>query len=78
MARTIPGETKRGKPKKGQKTHNLKGSKRRRKLVFLMVGSCFIHVPFYVISMQIVRSTSNVRSRTNITCQRNFPFYSKG
>jgi len=30
MAKTIPGETKRGKPKKGQKTHNLKGLKRRK------------------------------------------------
>ncbi len=33
MARTIWGETKRGRPKKGQKTPNLKGPKRGRELV---------------------------------------------
>jgi hypothetical protein len=30
MARTIPRETKRGRPKKGQKRYNRKGLKRRR------------------------------------------------
>jgi hypothetical protein len=28
MVKTIPRETKRGRPKKGQKMHNLKGPKR--------------------------------------------------
>jgi hypothetical protein len=32
MARTIPGEKKRGRPKKGQKMHNPKGPKKRKKI----------------------------------------------
>jgi hypothetical protein len=35
MARTFPGETTRGRPKKGQKTHSPKGPKRGRELVSL-------------------------------------------
>jgi hypothetical protein len=34
MARTIPGETKRGRPKKGQKMHSPKGPKKGRELVY--------------------------------------------
>jgi hypothetical protein len=60
MARTIQGETKRGRPKKGQRTHNPKGPKRGRELVSLMVGSYFTHGPSYVTSMQIGRSNSSI------------------
>jgi hypothetical protein len=38
MARTILGKSKRGRPKKGQKTHNPKGSKRGKELISFVVG----------------------------------------
>jgi hypothetical protein len=51
MAKTILGETKRGRPKKGQKTHNLKGPKRGRELMFFVVGSYLTHNPSNVTNM---------------------------
>ncbi len=74
MAETIPRETK----SKGQKTHSPKSPKRRRELVFLMVGSYLTHNPYNVVSMQIVKSNNNGRSKTSITYQSNFILYSKG
>jgi hypothetical protein len=47
MAETILGETK----KEGQKKHNLKGPKRGRKLISLMVGSYLTQNLFNVASM---------------------------
>ncbi len=78
MAGTIPGETKRGRPKKGQKMHSPKGPKKGRKLVSFMIGSHFTHDLSNVTNMQIVKYNSSGRSRTNITCQRNLPLYSRG
>jgi hypothetical protein len=51
MVRTILRETKRGRPKKGQKTHNPRGLKRGKKIVSSMVGSYLTHGPFNVINM---------------------------
>jgi hypothetical protein len=78
MARIILGEAKRGRLKKSQKTHNLKGPKKGRKLVFLVVGSYFTHGPFNVTYMQIVGFNSSGRFKTNITCQCNILLYGKG
>jgi len=78
MAITIPRKTKRGRPNKGQKTHSLKGPKRGREPIFLVVGSYFTHGPSNVACMQIVTFNSSGRSRTSITCQNNLPLYSKG
>jgi hypothetical protein len=82
MARSKKGEAKRGRPKKGQKTHRLKGRKRRIELVrielvSLVVGNYFTHGPFNVTNMQIMRSNSRGRLKTNITYQRNLPLYSR-
>jgi hypothetical protein len=74
MAETILGETKR----EGQKRHNLKGPKRGRKLVSLMVGSYLTHNLFNVANMQILRFNNNGRFKTNIICQRNLLIYNKG
>jgi len=61
------------RPKDTQRT----GTKEGKELVPLVVGSYFTHNPFNVAYMQIMRSNSNRRSRTNISCQRNLPFYSR-
>jgi hypothetical protein len=58
---------KKGRPKKGQKMHNLQESKKGRELVLFIVGNYFTHNPSNVAYMQIVRSNSNGKSRTNIT-----------
>jgi hypothetical protein len=78
MAKIILGETKRGRPKKGQKMHNLKGPKRRRELVSFVVGNYFTHNISNVTSMQIVRSNSSGRFKINITYQYNLPLCNKG
>jgi hypothetical protein len=78
MAKTIPREIKRGRPKKGQKMLSPKGPKRGRELVFLMVESYLTHKPSYVTSMQIMGFNSSGRSRTNITYQNNLPLYNRG
>jgi hypothetical protein len=74
MAGTIKGETKR----EGQKTHNSHEPKKKgRELISLVVGSYFTHYPSNVTYMQIVRSNTNGRSKTNIIYQRNLPFFSR-
>jgi hypothetical protein len=79
MAGTIIGKTKKGQPKKGQKTHSQGTQKKKgRELVPLMVGSYLTHCPSNVACMQIVRFNSNRRPRTSIICQCNFRFYSRG
>jgi hypothetical protein len=78
MAKIIPGETKRGRPKKGQKMQSLKGPKRGREIVSFVVGNYFTHNISNVTSMQIVRSNSSGRFKINITCQYNLPFCNKG
>ncbi len=78
MAGTIIGETKRGRPKKGQKTYNPQEPKKGKELIPLMVGSYLTHGPYNVAYMLIVKSNSNGRSRTNITHQHNLPLYSRG
>ncbi len=77
MVRTIPWETKRGRPKKGQKMYNPKGPKKGTKLVSLVVKSYLTHGPSYVTNMQIMKSNSSGKSRTSITNQCNLLFYSK-
>jgi len=74
MAKTIIGEIK----KEGQKMQNPQKPEKGRELIPLMVGSYFTHDPSNVTCMQIVRSNSNGRSKTNIACQHNLPFYSIG
>jgi hypothetical protein len=78
MARTIPRETKRGRPKKGQKTYSPKGPKRGRELVSLVVGSYFIHNAFNVTNVKIMISNNSERSRTSIIYQQNLPLHNKG
>ncbi len=53
------------------------GTKERRKLILLMVGSYLTHNLFNVAHMQIVTFNSNRRSKINIFCQRNLPFHSR-
>jgi hypothetical protein len=43
----------------------------------MIIGNYFTHNPSNVTYMQIVRSNSNRRLRTSITCQHNLPFYNK-
>jgi hypothetical protein len=75
MVRTIARETKR----EGQKMNNLHELKKKGKeLIPLVVGSYFTHNPSNVTCMQIMRSNSNGRFRTSITCQHNFPFHDRG
>jgi hypothetical protein len=76
MARTIPGEKKRGRPKKGQKMHNPKGPK-KGKNYSPVVRSYFTHGPSYVNNMQIMRSNNSGRSRTSIAYQCNLLLYSR-
>jgi hypothetical protein len=52
--------------------------KKGKELVSLMVGSYLTHNPSNVAFMQIVKSNSNGRFRTSVTCQHNFFLYSKG
>jgi len=75
MAGTIIGETKR-KAKKRPKDTQLVGIKKRER-VSPFRGRKLFHLS-NVSRMQIVRFNSNGGSRTNITCQRNVPFYSRG
>jgi hypothetical protein len=75
MAKTITKETKR-EAKERLKDTQLARTKKGRKLVPFMVGSYFTHNLFNVANMQIMGSNSNGRSRINITCQHNLPFYS--
>jgi len=77
MVGTIMQQTK-GKAKKRPKDVHPIGIKERRKLIPLMVGNYFTHNPLDVVCMQIMRSKNNKRLRTNISCQCNLPFYSKG
>jgi hypothetical protein len=69
---------KKGRPKEGQKTNSLQEPKEWRELVPLVVGSYHTHNPFNVTSMQIVRSSSNGRSRTCITSMQIVRFNSNG
>ncbi len=75
MAGTMARETKREGQRKAKRCM---GTKKRIKLIPLVVGSYFTQGPFNVTYMQIVRSNSNGRSKTSITRQCNLPFYSKG
>jgi hypothetical protein len=52
-------------------------TKEGRKLTFLTVGSYVIHNFFNVANMQIVKSNSNRRFRTNISRQHNLFLYSR-
>ncbi len=67
-----------GRPNKGQWTRSPHEPKKRREVVLLMVGSYLTHNPSNVACIQIVRFKSNRRSRINISCQNNLPFYNKG
>ncbi len=78
MAKTIPRETKRRRPKEGQETQNPKGPNKGRELVSFVVGSYLTRGPSNVTCMQIVRFNSSGRSRINIICQHNLPLYSRG
>jgi hypothetical protein len=65
MVKTITGETKRGRPKKGQKTYNPQEPKKGKELVPLVVGSYLPHGPYNVAYMLIMKFNNNGRSRTN-------------
>ncbi len=79
MAGTITWKTK-GKAKARPKHVPPARTKEGRDLVPLVVvvGSYLTHNLSNVACMQIVRSNSNRRSRTSISCQGNLPLYSKG
>jgi hypothetical protein len=78
MVGTIVGETKREGQRKAKRCTCHKNKIKGKKLVLLVVGSYFIHSPFNVACMQIMKSNNNGKFRTNINYQHNFPFYSKG
>jgi hypothetical protein len=77
MAETITRKTK-GKAKEKPKDTQPARTKEGRELVPFVVGSYFTHNLFNIVYMQIMKSNNNRRSRTNISCQRNLPFYNKG
>jgi hypothetical protein len=76
MVKTITRK-KKGKAKERPKNVQPVGTKEGRKLILLVVGSYFTHNPFNVTCMQIMKSNSNRRSRTNISCQCNLLLYSR-
>ncbi len=55
--------------RKAKRCVTCKNQKMEKTLVPCMVGSYFTHNPFNVACMQIVRSNSNRRLKTNISCQ---------
>jgi len=67
-----------GKAKERPKDVQLKRAKKRRGLIPFVVGNYLTHSPSNVAYTQIMKFNSNRRSRTNISRQHNFPFYSKG
>jgi len=74
MVGTITREVKREGQKKA-KRHNPQEVEKGKELVPLMVGKYFTHSPSNVACMQIVKYNNNGRSKTNIACQCNLPFY---
>jgi hypothetical protein len=78
MTGTIKEETKREGQRKAKRHTTCKNQEKGKKLVPFVVGSNLTHGPSNVACMQIVRSSSNGKFRTNITYQRNLPFYSRG
>jgi hypothetical protein len=78
MTRTIKKETKREGQKKTKRRTTCKNQKKGKKLVPFMVGGNLTHGPFNVTYMQIMKSNSNGKFRTNITFQFNLPLYNRG
>jgi len=60
-----------GKNKERPKDAQPIGTKKRKELVFFVVGSYFTHDPSNVVDMQIMGSNNNGRSKISITCQHN-------
>jgi hypothetical protein len=73
MAKTITWKTKR----EGQKKHNPQEPK-KGELIPVVVGSYPTHSPSNVTYMQIEKFNNNRRFKTNISHQRNLPFYNRG
>ncbi len=67
MAKTITREIKREGQRKAKRCTTPKNQKKGKKLVPLMVGNYLTHDLSNVAFMQIMRSNSNGRFRTNIT-----------
>jgi len=76
--RTIKEETKREGQRKAKRCTTHRNQEKGKELVPLVVGGNLTHDPFTVTCMQIMKSNSNGRSRTSITCQCNLPLYNKG
>ncbi len=78
MAKTITGETKKEIQRKAKRRIAHRNQKKRKKVIPFVVRRYFTHGSSNVAYMQIMKSNSNGRSKTNIACQRNLPLYSKG
>ncbi len=76
MVETITQKTK-GKAKERPKDVQPKRTKEGRELIPFVVRGYFTHNLSNVVCMQVMKSNHNRRYRTNISCQLNFPFYSK-
>jgi hypothetical protein len=70
MVETITQKIK-GKGKERPKDAQSTRTKEGRELIVFVVGIYFTHNLFNVACMQIVRSNSNKRYKTNISCQHN-------
>jgi hypothetical protein len=77
MARTITRRQKSEGQRKAKRRTAPRNQRKERELVPLEVGSYLTHGLSNVVYMQIVRSNSNKKYKTSITCQHNLPFYSK-
>jgi hypothetical protein len=70
---------KKGRPKKGQKTHKPHQPRKKKKVSPSHVRRQFHPQPSNVAWMQIMKSNrNNERSKTSITNQHNFSFYNRG
>jgi hypothetical protein len=77
MVGTITRKTKK-KANERPKDKQPAKTKKRKKLVPLMVGNYFTHGPSNVTCMQIMKFNTNGRFRTSITYQHNLFLFSKG
>jgi hypothetical protein len=73
MVGTITWKTKGKNAKERPKDVQPARTKEGKELVPLMVGSYLTHSPSNVVCMQIMKSNSNGKSKTNISHQSNLP-----
>ncbi len=69
-------EDKKEGQRKAKKSAAYKNQRRERTNLFVL-GNYLTYSPFNLACMQIVKSNTNRRFRTNISYQHNLPFYNK-